>query len=100
MSDIIKCDTGSLATDTNDVAGYVKKVNASIATLESLFKRLDTMWDGDASEAYKVKFLGYLKQLQAIAKEYEGVNKYENNAYTEYDKNERAVAGLISSISV
>ena len=53
MANIIKCNTATLSTDRNDVDRNIKQIKTSLATLRGISARLDGMWDGDASVAYK-----------------------------------------------
>lgn len=100
MADIIKCNTVTLSTDNNDVERSIKSIKQSLASLRSLSTRLDAMWDGEASVAYKAKLDGYIKELDLLCASLDGIAKYEDKAIVEYDKCEKDVSNVISSISI
>lgn len=101
MSEIIKCNTGTLASDESKVSAEIKKINQQIADLRALMGRLDGMWDGDASEAFKTRVNGYINSLDTMVNEgLVSVANYEDKAVTEYNTCERDISGLVSSISV
>lgn len=100
MADEIRCNTSTLATDNGDVDGYIKKIRASKAALEAILGRLDNMWDGDASEAFKVRFTKQLQELEEYCASLDSVSSYEKKAVDEYEQCIRDVDGIISSISV
>lgn len=100
MADEIRCNTSTLATDNGDVDGYIKQIRASKAQIENILRRLDNMWDGDASEAFKVRMMDQMNQLENYCVSLESVSNYEKKAVTEYEQCIRDVDGIISSISV
>lgn len=100
MADEIRCNTSTLASDNSDVAGYIKQIRACKAQIENIVRRLDNMWDGDASEAFKVRMLDQMNQLENYCVSLESVSNYEKNAVSEYEQCIRDVDGIISSISV
>lgn len=100
MADEIRCNTSTLATDNGDVDGYIRQIRANKAQIENIVRRLDSMWDGDASEAFKVRMIDQMNQLENYCVSLESVSNYEKNAVTEYEQCIRDVDGIISSISV
>lgn len=100
MADEIRCNTSTLATDNGDVDGYIKQIRTSKAQIENILRRLDGMWDGDASEAFKVRMVDQMNQLENYCVSLESVSNYEKKAVTEYEQCVRDVDGIISSISV
>lgn len=100
MANIIKCNTATLSTDRNDVDRNIKQIKTSLATLRGISARLDGMWDGDASVAYKAKLDQYIKELDILCTSLNSIVNYEDKAVTEYNKCEKDISGIISSISV
>lgn len=100
MADEIRCNTATLASDNSDVNGYIKQIRASKAQIENIVRRLDSMWDGDASEAFKVRMIDQMNQLENYCVSLESISNYEQNAVSEYEQCVRDVDGIISSISV
>ena len=100
MADEIRCNTSTLTNDNHDVDGYIKKIRASKAQIENIVKRLDNMWDGDASEAFKARMSDQMNQLENYCVSLESVSNYEKKAVTEYEQCVKGVDGMISSIAV
>ncbi len=100
MANIIKCNTGTLTTDKNDVVRKLSQIEKSLTTLKTISRRLDSMWDGEASVAYKAKLDGYIRELNDICISMNSIASYEGKAVTEYNKCERDISGIISTLSL
>lgn len=100
MAEEIRCNTSTLTTDNGDVDGYIRQIQASKAQLENIVGRLDNMWDGDASEAFKVRIKEQLRQLEEYCNSLIAISNYEKKAVAEYEQCVREADGIISSISV
>ncbi|MDO5127334.1 MAG: WXG100 family type VII secretion target [Eubacteriales bacterium] len=100
MAEEIRCNTSTLATENGDVDTAIKNIETSRDNLKSILDRLDAMWDGDASEQFKIRFKRQLGELDAYCEALKGVSGYEKKAVNEYNQCIRDVDGIISSISV
>lgn len=100
MNSIIKCNTVTLSGDQGDVNSNIKKIDTSIATLRQISSKLDSMWDGDASVAYKQKLDNYIKELEDVNNRLKKITAYEGKAVSSYNNCEKAVSGIVSGISV
>lgn len=100
MASIIKCNTGTLATDQGDVTYNLNQIKQSLDTLRTISQKLDSMWDGEASVAYKVKLDGYIQELANACTSVESVAAYEAKAVEKYNECEGAISGIIASVSV
>lgn len=100
MANIIKCNTNTLSTDKGEVARNIGQIKKSLETLRAISNRLDNMWDGEASVAYKAKLDGYIKELDGVCTSMNSVASYEEKAVTEYNKCEKDISGIIASIAI
>lgn len=100
MASIIKCNTGTLATDQGDVTRNLNLIKQNLDMLRTISTRLDNMWDGDASVAYKVKLDGYIQELANVCTSVESIAAYEGKAVEEYDKCEGDISEIIASVDI
>lgn len=100
MANIIKCNTGTLTTDQGDVTHNLNLIKDGIATLRTISTRLDNMWDGEASVAYKAKLDSYIQELESVYSSVASIAAYESKAITEYDRCEGDISGIIASVNV
>ncbi len=100
MANIIKCNTGTLTTDQGDVTHNLNLIKNGIAALRTISTRLDNMWDGDASVAYKAKLDRYIQELENMCNSVASIAAYEGKAITEYNKCEGDISGIIASVNV
>lgn len=100
MADLIKVNTNRLDTDAREFGDYIKAIIRKIADLRSHNATLDGMWDGPASEAFKMNFEADIKALEQMVKTLEGINRYEDNAKTKYNNCEQKVGDLVNQIRV
>ena len=100
MADLIRVNTNRLDTDLKEFGDHIKAIQKSIADLRDHNRVLDGMWDGPASEAFKTGFAADIKALEEVVKMLEGINKYEENARSKYDRCEQKVGDLVDQIHV
>ncbi len=100
MADLIKVNTNRLDTDLKEFGDHIKAIRDSINSLRDHNRTLDGMWDGIASETFKANFEADIKSLEEVVKTLEGINHYEDNARTKYNKCEQKVADLVNQIHV
>lgn len=100
MAGIIKCNTGTLATDQGDVTYNLNEIKKSLETLDAISRGLGSMWAGDAADAYKLKLDGYIDELRKVCTRVESIVAYEGKAVEEYDQCGAAISGIIASIDI
>ncbi len=100
MADVIKCNTGTLSSDEGEVTSNINQIQDSVAKLKELSTKLDNMWDGEASDAFKIRLDGYISNLEEACVSLESVATYERTAVTEYDRCSSDISGMIESIAV
>lgn len=94
----IKINTGLLKNDAQAIAGAVGVVRGLITDLEECFNVLDSMWDGDANEAFKKEYNSDIEALRIVVKNIEVFNRFEFSAREKYDSCEQSVDSLIESM--
>ena len=100
MADIIKVNTRRLGTDADEFRNNIRDIESHIASLRTHSSVLDGMWDGPSSEAFKLSFASDITALEAIVSTLKGINNYEDNAKTKYDRCEQEVSALVNQIRV
>ncbi len=100
MADKIRVNTGSLTVTRDTVNRQVGNINNQISELNGDIAKLDSMWEGEAHEAFHSAFLADVFQLQKLCKSLESIVSYESNAIKEYNQCEQQVAALIAGINV
>jgi WXG100 family type VII secretion target len=100
MADIIKVNTNRLDTDQKEFGDHIKAIQKAIADLRNHNRVLDSMWDGEASEAFKMSFEADIKAMEDVVKTLEGINRYEENAKTRYNNCESKVGDLVNQLHV
>lgn len=100
MADVIKCNTGTLSSDEGEVTGNINQIKNRVARLRALSTKLDNMWDGEASDAFKIRLDGYINNLEDACVSLESVATYERTAVSEYNRCSSDISGMIESIAV
>ncbi|MBR3200974.1 MAG: WXG100 family type VII secretion target [Mogibacterium sp.] len=100
MADLIKVNTNRLDTDLKEFGDHIKAIQKAITDLRNHNRVLDGMWDGPASEAFKINFESDIKAMEEVVKTLEGINRFEENARTKYNNCESKVGDLVNQIHV
>lgn len=94
----IKINTGLLKNDAQSIAESIGHVQGLITDLEECFNVLDSMWDGDANEAFKKEYNADIEALRIVVKNIEVFNRFENSAREKYDNCEQSVVSIVDSM--
>ena len=100
MADIIKVNTNRLESDARQIGDHIKQIQRLIGNLRDHNRVLDGMWDGPASETFKMNLEADIKALEEVLKTLDGINRYEDNAKTKYNQCEQKVGDLVNQIHV
>ena len=100
MSTKIKINTVSLKSDASSIGSSIQKINKSLINLKNDFTKLDAMWDGPASEAFKTAYNNDIAALNKVIENLKKLNGFETNAREKYDSCEQKVQSIVSSIKV
>ena len=95
----IKINTDSLLSDADRVEEQIQSVENMIDTLLRDHQALDAMWDGPASEVYRIVFLGDVEMLRQYVAQLKKINAYEREAGKKYECCEAEVENLVSSVN-
>ncbi|MBE5932628.1 MAG: WXG100 family type VII secretion target [Lachnospiraceae bacterium] len=100
MIDRIKCNMATLASDADEVKANIKIMEESLSDIISCKAKLDSEWDGDASEAFLQELDQEIKQMQNIIDRLKLLAQYEDTSTDTYNNGEKSIAGMISEVSI
>lgn len=100
MADKIKCNTGTLRDDKNEISSELKSIQKSFDTLNSYLKKLNNMWDGQASAEFMKNAAMDIRKLENACSELTGITGIENTAIAKYNTAENKISNMISAIKI
>ena len=98
--DKIKVNTNKLKKTTDDIENSLKDIKNKISSMKSDVKALNSMWTGDAYDAFNKAFQDDITDLEKIYDNIQSIVDYEKKAKTEYDGCEQKVSELVDKITV
>lgn len=99
-SNLIEVNTNSLKGDVDEIAVELEQISRDADTLRGLLAHLETMWDGNAKQAFSAAVWDDLERLGVLVQAMKQLTSRTSDARAEYDKCENAVAQIVSSIKV
>lgn len=100
MASKIKINTGSLKSDAASIDSSIQKIKKSLINLQDDLVKLDSMWDGPASETFKIAYSSDIEALKTVIANLKKLNNYEKSARTKYDSCEQKIGSIVSSIKI
>lgn len=100
MAQKIKVNTSRLNSDSSQISECIRAMKTEMDKMKTSVSQLDTMWDGESSEAFKNTFNGDMEAMSQIISTLEKFQQDEMNAKKKYDSCESRVGSLISGIRV
>lgn len=100
MSEKIKVNTNRLKNDADSVKVNIAKMQASMNSLKRDVTKLNTMWTGATSDAFKKAFKDDMNALNTMISNLEKIYSFETNAKAKYENCEKKVASLVSGMRV
>ena len=100
MAQTIKVNTSRLNSDSSQVSECIRAMKSEMGKMKASVSQLDSMWDGESSEAFKSAFWGDMEAMSQIISALEKFQQDEMNAKRKYDDCENEVGSLISGIRV
>ena len=100
MSDKIKINTNSLKSDATSIGTSIQNMSRSLSNLKSDMQKLDSMWDGPASETFKAAYNSDISMLNNVISNLKKINNFETTACKKYKSCEQKVGSIVSSIKV
>lgn len=98
--DKIKVNTNKLQKTTSDIEDALKDIKNKIKSMESDVKALNSMWTGEAYDAFNQAFDDDIADLNTVCDNIQSVIDYEKKAKSEYDSCEQKVSDLVDKITV
>jgi WXG100 family type VII secretion target len=96
----IRVNTGSLDQTRKELQAKLDKVRKDIDHISDDMGTLNSMWEGDAHQAYVQSITDDMQVLSEVCEGIQSMIRYESNAVTEYGKCEQQVADVIAKISI
>lgn len=90
--------TSRLNTDAESVGQSVAQMSTKWRELKENLVKLDSMWDGPASETFKKAFREDIQALESVIKNLQKISEFEKMAEGKYEKCERTVADIVAGI--
>ena len=79
MINEIKVNTTRLGNDAEKVKEYIDNIEKARKQIQTRASNINSMWDGQASEAFQKAIKSDLKELKEIIKNLKQVYDYETN---------------------
>lgn len=99
-SQIIEVNTNTLKADVSEIAAELTGIRGDADKLEGVLGQLESMWDGNAKQAFSAAVRDDLTRLRELVKAMQDLTGKTGQAREEYDRCENAVEQIISSIRV
>lgn len=97
----IKVNTVTLGNDMETINGYLKDLKTQKGNLAGSMIELNSMWSGDAYDAFVQAVNNDLQLLQAVIDDLtNSVYAYEAKAKSKYEECEKQVRALIDDITI
>lgn len=97
---LIEVNTNILRGDVAEIDGELRSISSSAGKLESVLSQLESMWDGNAKQAFSTAVRSDLGRLRELVAAMRDLTAKTGTAREEYDKCESAVLQIVSAIKV
>lgn len=97
---VIEVDTSVLRSDVNVIHEELSGIGKDADKLANILSQLESMWDGDAKQAFSTAVRDDVNRLRELVKAMNTLTDRTSEARAEYDKCEGAVGQIVSSIRV
>lgn len=96
----IRVNTNNLNQTRQELQSKLDKIRNDIEQISANMSRLNSMWEGDAHQAFQQNVTSDIEYLTGACDSLQGIINYESTAVTEYNKCEQQVSDLISQIRI
>ena len=100
MASIIEVNTSTLKSDVATIEEELQKISTAAERLLQTLHELESMWDGNAKQAFSAAVNSDIAQLKELVKAMHGFTGKTGEAREEYDKCENTVAQIVAAIRV
>ena len=97
---IIKASGVRLESDASKLNSHVLKIQNEIEAIKNDMTSLNTMWEGEAKEAFQDGFRNDIVFSEQIIRELRMIVSFGENAGRKYDRCEKNLMNLIESIRI
>ena len=97
---IIEVNTSTLRWDVSAIEEEISGINRGADRLAQALRELESMWDGNAKQAFSAAVNDDIRRLRELAKALAQFTEKTSEARREYDTCETAVSQIVSSIRV
>ena len=98
MSDESGVNTLTLKSEIDSIAMELQSIRKDIETMFGEIQTLDSMWDGEASEAFKIQFMNDKSSLESFCDTVKSLIESMEFAKGAYDKCEAGIGDTISAV--
>lgn len=97
---LIEVNTNTLKADVSEIDDELRAILQCAEKLVATLSQLESMWDGNAKQAFSLAVKDDLNRLKELVKAMQNLTGKTGEAREEYDRCESAVAQIIASIRV
>lgn len=97
---LIEVNTNTLKANVSEIDGELHAILQCAEKLADILSQLESMWDGNAKQAFSLAVKDDLNRLQELVKAMQNLTDKTGEAREEYDRCESTVAQIIASIRV
>lgn len=96
----IEIDTGQLNRDIEELEENITNANQSLTAMVQEMDELNSMWQGQANDAFRAQFANDNTMMQELLKEMQKLEECMRYASGEYVKCESEVKNMVDSIRI
>lgn len=100
MASMIEVNTTTLKSDVATIEAELEKISSAAERLLQTLHELESMWDGNAKQAFATAVNSDIVQLKELVKAMKNFSRKTGEAREEYDKCENTVAQIVAAIRV
>lgn len=97
---MIEVDTNILRSDILTIEEEISSINSGADRLGQALRELESMWDGNAKQAFSAAVNDDIRRLRELSKAIRDFTEKTSEVRREYDMCENEVSQMISSIRV
>lgn len=96
----VEVDTRNLNTEMNSIKEELQSIRDNIESMFNAINKLDTMWDGEASEAFRLQFINDKAEIESFCNTVKEIIDNMGFAKSKYDSCESEISSLVKSTKV
>ena len=100
MADMLAVDTDILQHDIGELEEHLNRVNDRLKGMFKQVEELNTLWKGQANEAFSAQFRADYETMQSMVKDLQKYKESLQKAKNKYDGCESYVMDMVSSLRI